>query len=69
VNTPIADDTGSINLEGFFEALRKGSNILLSGPPGSGKTHLARHAAIKLVGERLPIFLRARDFDGDALAT
>lgn len=67
VNTPIADDSGSINLEGFFDAFRNGSNILLSGPPGSGKTHLARHAAIKLAGERLPIFLRSRDFDGDLI--
>jgi energy-coupling factor transporter ATP-binding protein EcfA2 len=65
VPTRIASDGSSLNSEEFLDTLRSGSHVLLIGPAGSGKTHLVRHVSIRLADERLPIFLRARDFDGD----
>jgi energy-coupling factor transporter ATP-binding protein EcfA2 len=65
VPTRIASGSDTLNSEEFLDTLRSGSHVLLIGPPGSGKSHLVRHASIRLAGERLPILLRARDFDGD----
>lgn len=65
VQTRIESNDRSLNSEEFLITLRSSSHVLLIGPAGSGKTHLVRHASIKLASERLPIFTRARDFDGD----
>ncbi|BEH49320.1 ATP-binding protein [Burkholderia pseudomallei] len=47
--------------ETFEEHYRTGTNIILSGKPGTGKTHLATAAALLVVQQRAALYLNAMD--------
>ena len=51
INKEQGTDTLSVNQDRTIEILRRKKNIILSGPPGTGKTYTAKQIAKKIVNE------------------
>ncbi|WP_370327981.1 NERD domain-containing protein [Euzebya sp.] len=62
---PAGHGPRTATLDDIDAAARAGDHVALLGPPGAGKTHLARHVASRhAAAGRLVVWLRATDFDG-----
>ncbi|MBA8909912.1 nuclease-related domain-containing protein [Aminobacter ciceronei] len=65
VQLPLQSTDGSMTLSDLAGSLRDGRNLLVSGPSGSGKSHLLAHLSLLLdESAYVPIPLRAAEFQG-----
>ncbi|MBY5747440.1 NERD domain-containing protein [Rhizobium leguminosarum] len=65
VQLPLQSPGGSMTLSDLAGSFRDGCNLLVSGPSGSGKSHLLAHLSLLLdESAYVPIAVRAADFQG-----